>query len=53
MVAGLAAVVTPNVGRFTTMDEQRSLLLIEHDRVQAAIDAYAGEIKLPLDPPTG
>ena len=52
MVAGLAAVVTPTIGRFTVMDEQRSLLLIEHARVQAAIDAYAGDIKLPLNPPT-
>ena len=53
MVAGLAAVVTPTTGRFTVMDEQRSLLLFEHASVQAAIDVYAADVELPPNPPTG
>ena len=53
MVAGLAAVMTPTAGRFTVMDEQRRLLVSEHARVQTAIDAYAGDIKRPLNPSIG
>ena len=53
LVAGLAAVVTPTVGRLTVMDEQRHLLVAEHARVQAAIDAYAEGIKRPLNPSIG
>ena len=49
MVTSLAAVVMPTVGRFTVMEEQRNLLLTEHARVQAAIDAYAGDTRLPLN----
>ncbi len=52
IVVGLAAVILPNVGRFTGEGE-RGALATEHASVQTAVDAYGAEAANTVTAATG